>query len=336
MQSNYINWFDVVLNHNYFYKGVFKSFVLLPFKESARAMKNYQIMQSKNDNQVTFFIADQEQTLSENLKGLDNIYFQILNQDNLFFNYTNLPFLNENQLYYFENLEDGGLKTEHLATPSDLFEKFKKSFNLSLSIQNSLIEVKTLKGISVFSTNSNGVQNLPINLVSLEDGPYQLWINNELKKHIFLSDEELNQNCIGIINLNIEQLLNNSNASKKLKISFDARSAYFEYQVVIPPNRKIDVKDMSIATPDGEAYTGPQEQEIIGQQKANVFTSKTAFQLQHKTNTASKLALTYANNFSNRNNQLQRDLPYPEINGLKKYNAENGQQDYLLTTIVYV
>ena len=65
---------------------------------------------------------------------------------------------------------------------------------------------------------------------------------------------------------------------------------------------------MNISGLTDEKYQGPVEQEIIGGQTAQVFTTANPLPLQNKLEESPQLQVTYSNDFSNRKNQMEIKL----------------------------
>lgn len=299
-------------------------------------MRNYRITFKKETGNISFFIDSKSNSIVNHIQGLDKLQFQLVNKDPLFFNYTNLLKLKDNESYFFQNTLNNTLQNNEFVDSSDSVIVCHKRFNLSLPPEEVAIEIKTDQGNTVLSTSSNRIENLPIDASSLDTGQYQIWLNDKLNQHIFITCEKIFDQSIGILSIDINSLISGTKEVKSLVLNFNARSAYFTYQVVVPSTRKIEVKELAVSSPNGEVYLGPKEQTIIGNQQAQVFSSKTPNKLQNQPNKFPQMKLIYANNFSNRNNQIDRNLPYPELDGLQKYYSGNGQEGHVLTTIVYV
>ncbi|MBD78265.1 MAG: hypothetical protein CL840_05030 [Crocinitomicaceae bacterium] len=343
MNSTYHKWIDLEIVNSYFNDGGFKYLTLLPFHNTSRSLTNYGIMVSQQENIISYYVATdspQNTNLQNELTNLGNLYFQVINNDSLFFNYTDVPFLNDTELFYFENginpTNSSLVQQGNNVSNADVVTRRSVSFNVTLPEGSSTLEVKTKSGETMYSETISGVSNYLLKLPSLDEGLYQLWINGSLSETFFLNLQELSGNCVGVFCLNVQKLLANNPAQSQLTLNFNARSAFLEYQIVVPKKRKIEVQNLTVLGSDGNEYSGPQEKQIIGGQTAQVFTSKYALKLQANLTTAPQLKMTYANDFSNRYKQLNRDLPNPNVEELRKYKANTGSGSYLLSTIIHV
>ena len=106
MQTQYYKWFDIEIVHGYFIDGVCKNVVLVPFSETAELFANYKILIRKNDNITSVYVGTEESqasTIYEDLKNIGDLYFQLIAEDILFYKYTDMPVIAENQILLFEN-----------------------------------------------------------------------------------------------------------------------------------------------------------------------------------------------------------------------------------------
>ena len=345
MNLNYHKWLDFEVTNSYFSSGESSGFHLVPFQKTTRQMKNYEIMMKKGSNRISFYAGigvAETFVIDTEFKGLNDLYFQLINEDHLFFNYTDVPFVNDNELYYYENginsSEPNLFHKSDYVNKEDLIGYKPKKFNIQLSGNEVKIEVKTGAGKIINSTIISGsdVKNYLVNLTHYDDGVYQLWMNDELQETFFISNEEIVKGCMGIIKIDVNKIIIQYQNELKYSIKFNARFVYWQYQVVVPKSRKIEVFEMNVLGIDNEEYIGPIEKEIIGGQTAQVFTTSKAMQLQNKLETNPQLTVTYSNEFSNRKNELELKLPNPEAEQIKKYNQGENEGSFFLPTIVYV
>jgi len=345
MNVHYHKWLDLEVTNNYFSNGGSPHFEVLPFSETARQMKNYEILMKKGSNVFSFYAGEgieESFTMHQNFKGLDNLYFQLINNDPLFFNYSDISAKSEQELYLFQNTskseESNQLQTNQYVSEQDLIGYKPKVFNITLPNKQVNIEIKTDNGESVKKESIDGikVRNHLLNLNSLDDGVYQVWLDGQFQETFFTTSEELPQNCVGILKLNIKDLVSKNESTLKYTIDFNARSVYWQYEVVVRHLRKINVKEMKVVGVNKEDYNGPKEQQIIGEQIAQVFTTPNPIQMQYKLEESPQLQVTYSYEFSNRENLLEMKLPNPEVEQLKKFNQEENDNSFLSSTIVYV
>ena len=345
MNLHYHKWLDLEVTNNYFSNGVCPHFEIIPFSDTSLQMKNYEILMKKGSNIISFYAGvgiEESFRIDQNFKGLDNLYFQLINNDPLFFNYSDISAKSEQELYLFQNTskseESNQLQANKYVSDQDLIGYKPKVFNTTLPNKQVNIEIKTVNGESVKKESIDGikVRNHLLNLRALDNGVYQIWLDGQLHETFFTSSEELSQQCVGVIQFNIKDFVFKNQNALKYTIDFNARSVYWQYEVVVKNLRKIKVKGMKVVGANNENYNGPEEQQIIGEQIAQVFTTSNPVQMQYKLDVPPQLQVTYSNEFSNRENILEIKLPNPETEQLKKFNQKENDGSFLSSTIVYV
>lgn len=333
------------VTNSYFANGICSGLHFVPFNQTSKQMNNYQILIKKDRNKFSFYVGVMESesfSISNCFQGLNELYLQFVNEDYLFFNYTDIPNINDEERYYFGNSINrktaNSIHKSEFVTKEDRIQYRQKTFTIQLPDNEVKIELKNSLGELVVSeiVNGNIDRNYFFNLKHCFDGLYQLWINNKLLQTFFITDELLNKDCIGIIKLDMDSIITKDDSQSEYKINFNARSVYWQYQIVIPKSRKIKVAEMKVIGLDNEEYIGPIEQEVIGGQISQVYTSAKAVQLQNKLEINPQLKVTYSNNFSNRKNQLDIKLPNPNAEQIRKYGQGEGEESFCSSTIVYV
>lgn len=345
MNLNYHKWMELKVTNNYFQNGICSNFDIIPFRNTSRQMKNYEILMKKGSNTFSFYAGikgAETFAIDTNFNGLEDIYFQLINNDLLFFNYTDIPSVNENEFYYFQNNINSNtpqfFQKAQFVTQQDLIGFKPKQFNVQLPNVEVVLEIKNNNDQTIVTTTVDGteVNNYPLNLNQYDNGIYQLWINNQLQETFFISDEEIAQNCIGLIRFSIKEIIAQYSNNLQYIINFSARHVFWQYQVVVSTSRKIQVHEMNISGMNEEKYQGPVNQEIIGGQTAQVFITSSPLQLQDKLEQNPYLQVTYSNDFSNRKNQMEIKLPSPDVEQIKKYNQGENEGSFFSSTIVYV
>lgn len=335
---------DLTVSNTYFPDGVCTAFGLYPFQATSRYMKNYQLRINQVRNTFSMYAGtpgNQSLNVPVDFKGLTDLYFQLTVDDALFFHYTNLPVLQENQYYFFRNgknpSDPESLQQADFVTSEDLIAFKPKRFNILLPQSEVMLQIKKDDQEVVSATlDGNQIKNYLLNLSGYEDGVYQLWLNKTLQETFFMSDEAMRPDCIAIVRFNITEIAANYPGNLSFSIDFDARSVFWEYKVVVPPSRKIQVEAMKIAGPANEAYDGPQQAVLIGGQEASVFTTAEPLQLQRQLEESPLLSVTYSNDFSNRKKQMELKLPNPDVEQISKYNQGKNEGSFFASTIVYV
>lgn len=335
----YYKWLDLKITHRYFSTGLYQSSQLVPFAESARILKNYSIILQNNNGYFSFYsgIPENETFLIEqNFSQLTTLNFQIITDDYLFFNYTDFPAKNVGQLFYFknENIKSSLQKSEYVSG-DDIVWVHKKYFIFSKETSTDQVVIMDLKGNRVWHDTSDKM-NVQINMTALADGIYEIWTNEERVETFFSSSEELSESAIGIFQLDIEVLIQQNTQENSLSLDFNARAVYWQYQLIVPPSRNIQISEIKITSEGSEKYEGPTQREIVGGQIAHVFTSSIPLPLQERFSINPTLEMSYSDDLSNNKKELEIKLPNPSAENLSRNNREGDEDSFQSTTIVYV
>jgi len=345
MDIRYHKWLELEVTHTYFIHNICSVLKLVPTSETAQIFNNYQILLKRHKNTVSFYVGLTEGVSLDVLtqfEGISNLYFQVLQEDNFFFSYTDIEFSNEEELLFFSNLnKDAGatqLQGSQFTNETDLVSKKPEVFNVSLKSDDTLLEVKTLDGTVIISEDVSNVENpnYVINLGSQESGVYQLWLNGELMDGFFMTSERMELNAIGVIQLQMESLKNNYEDGLTYHMDFNARAVHRQYKVVLPTERKIEVNTIEILGMEDEKYDGPIKEKLIGEQMAEVFTSDIPLQLKIELDKHPQLNVIYTSEFSNRTNELEIKLPNPSLERIAKNTNEENEISFFSSTIIYV
>lgn len=344
MSLNYYKWMDLEVFHNYFTQGVGLSFRLIPFSSSTKKMKNFNILPRQQKNKIEFFGGTESTTafdISAAFNGLNSLYFKLVVEDELFFNYTNLSFANNQSCFYLENRrneESAGLfHTSPFVSNYDVLKIRPKSFMFQLPELEVKIEIKTKDGEIKFTDEQNGVvvTNYQFDLNSFEDDVYQLWINNELHDTFFMSDESFSSNLFGIVKINMAHIITEFNNPPQYQIKFNTRKVFWEYQIVLPKEGYFEVHEIAVKGIHNEIYTGPFYKELPNGGIAYVFASPNALQLQYQLPSTPILNMSYTNN-SSAIKQLDIKLPNPGANQLTIHKQGEREGSFYASEIVYI
>ena len=345
MDLNYHKWLTIEITNNYFPNGESSVFQIIPFENTSKQLKNYAVLINQKNNIISFYAGKEDQEpfdVNADLNRLNDLYLQLIINDPLFFNYTDLPSITDQQIFYFENRKNvdvfNKLQQSDFVSKEDFIPVKPTIFNIQLPDATNNIELKSSDGASIIkeSFDNNQIGNsFSINLSQQDEGLYEIWINNKLQEKFFCSNA-LSPNCIGVIHFNIEELIANHEQGFNYILNFNARSVFWRYLVIVPPTRKIEVNDMSVRGVNEENYEGPTKQQLVGGQTAHVFTSPIPIQLQFKIETNPLLQLSYLNNFSNGLKQMEIKLPNPGVEELTINNQGGEADSFSSSTIIYV
>ncbi|UTW66989.1 hypothetical protein KFE94_02415 [bacterium SCSIO 12643] len=337
MDITYHNWLNIEITHLYFTDGICSNIHLNPFQNTSTICQNYNILLHQKQNTTSFFVGNKKSNYTqEDFLAITPMYFQITSDDLYFFNYTNIS-PTPDSLLFFETSSHINIQNGDYASAKNLISHKPLVFDISIPYNNVQIEVQPIHGRPFISESVDGTQNSEynVNLVTQETGVYQILLNGEVEETFFISTVELNPNCIGILYLNPLEVIS-QNLSTPLKINFQTRSTYREYQIVVPTKRKINISSITIQGGNGEKYSGPKEDKILNGQTAQVFTSTSPLPLEKEPKTHPKLYLDYTNQYSNRTNQMEVLLPNPDTQNIKPYNLKGDSNSFYSSNIVYV
>lgn len=345
MNITYHKWLDIEVMNSYFPDAVCKDLSIIPLAETSRRLDNYNILLHKKENVFSFFAGISEASefsVIDDFKDLEELHFQVLVSADLFFNYTNLTKPAENELYYFSNdyssEENNKIHAETFVSELDIIRSRAKIFTFELAAESKSLQIKNNKDEIILNEDlsNNTLTFYPINLSSYNDGLYELYIDNKLNEKIFISDSAFANNCMGVLSINIDSLKINFSEALKYMINFNVRSVFWQYKIVVPGTRKIEVLSMEIKGGSQETYDGPIEEPIVGGQIAKIFTSNTLLALQYKLENNPQLVLSYSSEFSNKKDELEINLPNADVENLGKFNTGEHADAFFSSTIIYV
>ena len=341
MEITYHNWLNIAVTHTYFVNDICSTVHFNPLKTTAATCKNYDILIHKKSNTTSFFLGNRDTSInSEDFLAIEPLYFQIISESNYFHNFTDVN-PKEHTLLHFqttpENIASRLLQNTTYVSDKNLIAYKSPHFNISIPNKEVQLEIKTLKGTTILTDKIDGTQtsNHSVNLINQNSGVYEIWVDNNLQESFLLMSEGLDANCIGILCIDPLELIS-SNQETTLQLDFHTRSTYRKYQVIVSKKRKINVSNIAIQGALDETYTGPEDTLIMNKQLAQVFTSNTPIPLQKEPESHPHLNVTYTNQYSNRNNQLEMLLPNPNVETLKPYTPKEGATSFCSTNIVYV
>ena len=342
VQKKHIHWFTLFIEHHYFQNNECPIFDLAATQETQRILKNYGIRFQKIKNEYYAYAeVASSKKIWEELNTADDLFFQLINTDPNFNNYTDvlLP-QKENTLLYVTNHEVQNRFNEEVITSS------KNTLNVSPLRFNITVSKTEKVSVSVKKNGQEIVNQISpekqatvfINIQSHGTGVYEVWIDDVLTNTFYGTSEILHQNCYGILHIKMRNIVESlkENTLPTLKLNFNARATFREYIVVIPKDKKIEIKNMEIESIENEDYKAPEKRMVLGnQEEANVFTSVNAIQLSQKPQKHAVLKIQYTNQFSDVVSELDMLMPVPSTSSIvtQKVNNENV---YYSQTIIYV
>jgi hypothetical protein len=345
MSLRYHKWLTLEITHSYFGPEGLNAYLVSPLESTQNLMKSYRIMARKNGNKIEFYIGLENGAaldLAAALEGLGFLSFKLESDDPSFFNYTHIDLPKENTTYVFRTIP-GQNSLQKTSIPNDTenpeFIPLKPArFIVQLPAQASILEIKNEDGESIVQQaidNETG-QQVVIDLSLQEERLYQLLVNNEVQEQFFLVKGDFKRGSLGLIHLNISEILQNQVPELTYSLPFQARNVYWEYLIVPSPSNELTIHKMEVTGSSQETYIGPVESVLHQGKKALVFTSPTPLPLSHKLETHPKLELKYTDQFSNTPKDLIISLPSHDRNTIGRYQEGTNKGSYYSQAIVYI
>jgi hypothetical protein len=340
MNLTYHKWLEFEVTNSYFPEGVSDALKLVPFHETSKVFNNYNILIQKHENRYSFYcgVPDTENfNMAEAFSELDTLDFQLIVEDFIFFNYTEIIPLTAQQVFFFMTSEgsESLQKGKFVSSIDTLVTIQPKRFLFTKVDVHDRLEIKNTSGDAIFTDNSEEINSL-IQLDNSPSGVYEIWINDSLHHKIFVTSESISEKTMGILRFDIQQLSAETTQPSKRNLQFKAREVFWQYQIIIPDSRNMDVKKIGILGIQQEVFNGPIEKQVVGGQVARVFTSPSPISLQQTLQTNPELSISYSDKRTNRADTLKIQLPNPSPEQLEKYISPEGENAFSSTTIVYV
>ncbi len=342
MSKGLQQWFNLVMMHEYFNKDVCTVFKIQPCVATRRLMKNYGIHIQQLGNIYKGYVEVAEtKAIWEELDSQEDLYFQLMNTDCNFDNYTDIPSSNEeNKLLYITNATVANrMHTEEFVTPDVYLPKSALRFNVSVPNDTSVtVVIKDSLGKEIYKQDSLLKQSsISVDIEVFGAGIYEVWIDDKRIQTFFGTSEKIAENCYGILHLQMRTLVESlkENTMPSLQVKFSAKATYWQYAVVVPNDKKIKIQELTLEGVDEILYAGPEKKEIAGGIESKVFTSLQVIKLQQKATKHPLLKIKYNNDFSDTVLELDLKMPIPNVSKIvaKKQNNENLLYSQ---TIIYV
>ncbi len=342
-QLIYYKWFSIEVTHDYFQKLAYGNFNVVPNTPTAKAQRNYEIKVNQQGNMLTFYVGIRNAVafqIEEALKGLELLTYEIQFTNFLFKNYTDILWTNDPFVMLFTPNDQQRFTNQPKVSSADCIERKTNffSFNVPTHCKKLFVENAMGEKIITFQFDDNLPSQVFINVSQQDEGLFTIWVNDELFEQFYVSSQPT-FHTIGVLHLPIKKMIEfvkTANESKQFTLAFSARKSYWQYQVVINPNRKIESSNLTIEGVQLETYENPSPKVLPGGNKAMVFTSSKPLKLVDRLQNHPKLTVKYKFNYSNQAHELEIKLPTPELLSMRKYEDGEDGMSFLSTTIVNV
>ena len=350
MNIIYHKWFDIEVIHDYFIEGVCKKVALIPFSDTRTLFSNYQILMRKHENITSFYVGVNESesdTIGEELKQIGALYFQLISEDFLFHNYTEVPQAEVDQILLFRN-EPGksDLHVNDSVAKEDLVNFRQGQLRMDQWQEGDTIELKNHLGEIIrktfLTTDQVPVDAAmpPVSLRDLNSGLYEIWVNGALfETSFFHFDATLDDRCIGIIKMQPTSIGSLQDEPPRYTIQLASRAVHFRYKIVVEHRQNVQLTPIQVYFPNQSTprFHGPNAIELTGAQMAQAFTSSEPIKLQEQLTKRPLLTYTYQDpNASAGVGSDEMKLPNPSAEYLESFIDANGNTKLNTSTIVYV
>ncbi|WP_299625674.1 hypothetical protein [uncultured Tenacibaculum sp.] len=342
MSSMYKHWFTLEIVHSYFQNNECTVFDLFPTQYTARILKNYGIKIQKIANKFLFHVNTRDtKQVWEELNNAEDLFFQLLNADVNFDNYTDvlLP-KKENTVQYITNDDVINRFNETSSVSPKILETYSLRFAVETIKEKEVVLSVRNKGKEIYKIISpENQRTTSIDIEAYGNGVYELWIDNVLSNTFYGTTEIPKQNLYAMVHINMKNAVESikENRTPVLKVNFKARATYREYVVVVPDYKKIEIKNIKIEGIDEEKYNAAEKKEVIESLgESYVFTSTNPIAFSQKQLKHSVLKIEYVNQFSDTLLEEEMKLPVPNTSSIKIKNNQDNESSYYSQSIIYV
>lgn len=343
VNSHWGTFIRVKFMHNYYSNKLCNDFEVVPTQETIDFMKNYRLL--FKPEKIGFSILHREGTTSAYFKDSDltnkKLSFVLRNTNANFINFSELPFLENESIYYFSNsdvsLSKDKAKLLHNGkdvskSKNQLLYLMPKMFNFTFPNPIKFSEIQILDNFGnkiEFGGNNSSKKDVPItqhriDLRSCQSGRFTMKAKAaKIKDFEFYSTDDTKRKCFGIIELFLNkkiskdfQLFNAKDIIQQdFAIYFDARSTYWKYFVVNKQNN-VKYKFHEIVPKEGDVeFTKAENVQLQNGMEVVQMISKTPIVFSEKQ--LNKFKLSLCKNANGSGNKFSVNLPGANITLIK-------------------
>jgi hypothetical protein len=119
-------------------------------------------------------------------------------------------------------------------------------------------------------------------------------------------------------------------------VQFEAKACYWEYEIVVSDQRKIEVHSMKVDGKNFLEFEDPYDGKLAGSIDIKVFRSLKKQKLVLETGERMELIVEYSNLHSDRKSEMKVKLPVPDTKRIRTERTENGLDVFIAPTLVYI
>lgn len=343
MDFKLVDFFQIQVDHDYFKEGICPYFDLIPSIDSTRKLKNFNIFRKLLTNKFSFHIGlrDFENEISEAARGLSHLTFFLTNKHEYLVNYTNLRLLDRDLeiLYLSTSESESPLTLGHAANSQDIVALRPLRFSFETEDAKK-VQVKTEDGkiIVAHEPQNSGKQLTDINLKQFGEARYEIWVDDEKAVTFFAFGQELPRNCIGVINISMNDVLDMLSEGKKAAfyIGFEAKSCVWEYEIALAGQSKIEIDELAITKGQDLSFVQSRVEELPNGVEKKIFTATEERKLVAEMEDHPELVVKYHNLHSDRKLELTKMLPVPDVKRIQQKVTADGKIEHFAPTLVYI
>lgn len=318
VDSSWERVFTVSYLHNYYLNRICKDFDVLPTEMAKEDLRRFKLVFKPLANGFGV-IGDSDksfQLMRDPRYGLVKLSFLLYSKNNKFINYSDLPFLGNDYIYSFNNLNKNinteGEKLAHAkifvgAQEADKVQLVPRGFEYSFGkeTKHEDIEIIDVFGnkIPILPVTNSPAEKHFIDLRHLAPARFSLKFKNSKTNLLeFYTKDSSFEKCFGIIDIYIQHknipkeyaiLTDKGIQFQDYHIQFDTRQTYWRYFII--PNKNVEYTSYQITHKDGKIqFEDPQTVELSTGAEATVIVTKSPIPLKDKPNEIFELQMKKA------------------------------------------
>lgn len=334
---------NIKLSHDYFKNGISPYFELTPTNTTRRTLKNFNIFRKLLTNQFSLSVGVRKENaqIIDEIRGLKDLNFLLINKHSYFFNYTNLrPFDRMEEILYLSIGEEGHQEQQNITTQNDHIIQLRGLVFNQRFEEAGIIEIKNTSQevLLRFDVTSSEVNQQNINLNPFGEGYYEIWVDNNLIERFYATDGDFPEKCIGVLHIkgnDVCNLLENEEVVTG-SIEFNSKECFWEYEIALSDQRKIEIHDLRIDGKEILEFQPVYDSLLADKVALKVFRSKLSKKIYEEMDRQMELILEYSNLHSERKSELTIKLPAPDVTRIHTQNTEDGGAISVAPTLVYI
>ncbi|KAA3623781.1 MAG: hypothetical protein DWP94_05335 [Flavobacterium sp.] len=181
----------------------------------------------------------------------------------------------------------------------------------------------------------NYTSNIPLNnthILNLKNSPGEVEIQIEQA----LRSENVPLETFAILILDIQELINENDPDKRLRLFLKTRELLWQYQIILRDNMKVEERDLKIYGIYNETYNGPVKKQLTQEVSALVMTSNIPLPLRQTIADNPLLKIKFTDIQTNVTKNMELKLPNQDPQSILAEQRDGVMIPALTTAIIYV